>query len=39
MSIKVGSKYSCSTCKSEFIVMKTNPKADLVCCDKPLETS
>lgn len=37
MSIKMGTKYSCPSCKSEFIIMKATPNSSLTCCGKPVE--
>lgn len=36
MTVKIGSKYVCTVCSSEFIVTKTG-SAHLVCCGKDLE--
>lgn len=37
MEVKVGTKYMCSTCKSEFIITKATPQTDLKCCQVQLE--
>lgn len=36
MTVKIGTKYSCPKCQSEFIVMKIG-KTEFKCCDQPLE--
>ncbi|HEY9577210.1 MAG TPA: hypothetical protein VIR64_06030 [Pseudobacillus sp.] len=36
MTIKIGSKYACPACSSEFIVTKTG-NAHMMCCGKQLE--
>lgn len=36
MPIKVGTKYVCKVCSSEFIVTKSGD-ASMKCCGKPLE--
>lgn len=37
MSVKVGTKYKCPNCNSEFIITKSTPQAELKCCGKDLE--
>ncbi|MCH6267275.1 hypothetical protein KHB02_017285 [Bacillus sp. FJAT-50051] len=36
MSVKIGTKYVCPNCHSEFIITKAGI-ADLKCCGNPLE--
>lgn len=37
MEVKIGSKYMCSTCSSEFIITKAAPQTKLKCCGAELE--
>ncbi|WP_075050819.1 hypothetical protein [Bacillus testis] len=36
MTLKIGSKFKCSVCESEFIITKLG-KAELKCCGKEME--
>lgn len=36
MPLKVGTKFKCSSCHSEFIVIK-GASGNLACCGKPVE--
>lgn len=36
MPLKVGTRYLCSSCHSEFIVIK-GAEGSLTCCGKPME--
>lgn len=37
MSVKMGTKFECVTCDSQFIIMKSSPNISLECCGQKLE--
>lgn len=37
MAVKIGTKYKCVACQSEFIVIKATPNAELKCCGTSVE--
>lgn len=37
MSYKMGTKYKCEACESEFVVIKPSPEASLKCCDQEVK--
>lgn len=37
MTYKMGTKYKCTKCESEFVIIKATPEAAITCCDEEVE--